>query len=337
MVTAQQMVSPPNDAGAYRNATVAVLGASGFIGRWVAGALIESGASVALVARRAESIHRRLATGTRATVREADLASESAVREAIAAIQPAIVFNLAGYGVDRGERDEELAHAINAELPRWIVDAMAEVPEASWNGQRVIHVGSALEYGEIGGDLAEDSDPNPTTLYGRTKLAGTLALRDACASTGCRGLTARLFTVYGAGEHPGRLLPTLLEARAYDERIPLSAGRQRRDFTYVEDVADGLLRLGMLTTPVPGEIVNLATGTLTEVRAFVVEAARVLGIAPERLDFGALPTRTEEMQHDPVSVRRLRVLLENGVPDTPIAEGVRRAADHADAEPVASA
>jgi nucleoside-diphosphate-sugar epimerase len=323
--------------GAYRGATVAVLGASGVIGRWVSRALIESGATIVLVARRTASIHPSLVAGTHVTVRNADLASASTVREALSAIRPAIVFNLAGYGVDRNERDEEPAHAINTELPRWIVNAMAELPAKSWKGQRVVHVGSALEYGEIAGDLAEDSDPNPTTLYGRTKLAGTFALRDASAFTGVRGLTARLFTVYGAGEHRGRLLPTLLEARTHREPIPLSAGRQRRDFTYVEDVADGLLRLGALATPAPGEVVNLATGTLTEVRAFVVEAARVLGIAPERLDFGALPTRTEEMQHDPVSVRRLRVLLENGVPDTSIAEGVRRAADHADAERVAGA
>lgn len=69
-------------------------------------------------------------------------------------------------------------------------------------------------------------------------------------------------------------------------------------------------------------MVNLATGRLTEVREFVVRAARVLGVAPDRLDFGALPTRAEEMQHDPVSIAKLQQLL-NWAPRTSIAEGVR--------------
>lgn len=308
----------------YRGLTAAVLGASGFIGRWVARALVESGAHVVLVARNAASIPESLRAPA-ATVLEADLSREASVRAVFDVVHPSIVFNLAGYGVDRGERDERLARTINADLPGWLANVLADNRQAGWTGQQLIHVGSALEYGEIGGDLSEGSQPNPTTLYGTTKLAGTLVVRRACAEYGVRGLTARLFTVYGAGEHPGRLLPTLLDAASHGEPIPMSAGLQRRDFTYVEDVADGLLRLGGTDAAAPGEIVNLATGILTSVREFATDAARVLGISPERLHFGALPTRAEEMQHDPVSVGRLRE-LSGWVPSTPIAEGVRRTA-----------
>lgn len=306
----------------YRGVRAAVFGASGFIGHWVARALGASGAHVILVARRGSSLDRRLdRSGT--TVLEVDLSSQRAVRKAITASRPAIVFNLAGYGVDRSERDEQMALTINAELPRWIAESLAAPDESSWAGQQLVHAGSALEYGEISGDLSEASEPQPTTLYGQTKLAGTLAVQRACADLGIRGLTARLFTVYGTGEHAGRLLPTLLDATRHNEPIALSAGMQRRDFTYVEDVAEGLLRLGTVSSALPGEIVNLATGLLTEVKVFVTESARVLGIAPHRLHFGALPARAEEMQHDPVSIGRLGELI-GWVPATGVAEGVRR-------------
>lgn len=314
----------------YRGVTAVVLGASGFIGRWVARALTHAGARAILVARNASSMPGPPRTGSAlqtgdVSVIEADLSREATVREVLAGVEPAVVFNLAGYGVDRSERDERLALTINAELPRWIVEALDDTADQAWSGQRLIHVGSALEYGEIGGDLAESSSPNPTTLYGRTKLAGTLGVLRACGEREMRGVTARLFTVYGWGEHAGRLLPTLMQAAMHDEPIPLSAGLQRRDFTYVEDVAEGLLRLGAVGGgAAPGEIVNLATGRLTAVREFATEAARVLGIAPDRLVFGALPTRAEEMQHDPVSVERLRELL-GWVPSTSIADGVREA------------
>ena len=81
-----------------------------------------------------------------------------------------------------------------------------------------------------------------------------------------RAVTARLFTVYGPGEHCGRLLPSLIEAARAEKPLELTAGTQLRDLTYVEDVAEGLLRLGLAQAE-PGSVVNLATGHLTMVRS----------------------------------------------------------------------
>jgi nucleoside-diphosphate-sugar epimerase len=118
------------------------------------------------------------------------------------------------------------------------------------------------------------------------------------------------------------LLPSLAQAAESGLPVPLTAGMQRRDFTFVEDVADGLLRLGVAEVP-PGAIVNLATGTLETVRRFIEIAAGVLPLAPEQLRFGAIPTREEEMEHAAVAVDRLRALT-GWIPPTGIAEGVRR-------------
>ena len=89
-------------------------------------------------------------------------------------------------------------------------------------------------------------------------------------------------------------------------------------------MAEGLLRLA-LAAPDPGDVVNLATGTLTPVRGFVETAARVMGIPGERLRFGALPTRGEEMAHDPVRIERLRRLT-GWSPAIGIEDGIARAA-----------
>ncbi len=313
----------------YRGVRVLVLGASGFIGRWVARALAEAGADLRLVVRdpaAATPIFDRWEV--RAPVAWFDLSDDRWSDWFLAEVQPAIVFNLAGYGVNPAEREEAAAQALNTRLPASLADAMTRHRDDRWPGQHIVHAGSALEYGTTGGDLSEDGPATPTTLYGRTKLAGTIALREAAYHAELRATTARLFTVYGPGEPAYRLLPTLLAARPADASIPLSAGEQLRDFTYVEDVADGLLRLGAHAGE--GGVVNLSTGRLSSVRTFVESAAEVLGIVPARLDFGALPTRTEEQQHDPVNIARLRGLLD-WVPDTGIANGVRRTARFVDA------
>lgn len=310
----------------YQDTRVAVLGASGFVGRWVAGALGACGAKLFLVVRdpgRAQVLFERYAIEGEAIA--VDLGDESGKLEAsLERIRPAIVFNLAGYGVDRSERDEDTAFRINRDLLPRLCETLARIDAGDWTGQRIVHVGSALEYGEIGGDLHESSQPRPSTLYGRSKLAGSLALAQCCDRLDVKGLTARLFTVYGPGEHAGRLLPALIETANSGEVLPLTEGLQQRDFTYVEDVAHGLLRLGVDNTP-GGAIVNLATGRLMTVRQFVETAARVLSIPAARLRFGAIPTRAEEMAHLPVSIERMRRMID-WIPETDVSEGVRRTA-----------
>lgn len=308
---------------AYEGVRALVLGASGFIGRWVARSLCAQGATVISAVRnrlRAEPILNRCEI--RGEIIELDLREDRAVSACLQQVRPSITFNLAGYGVYPTERDEAIAYPINTHLIDLLCAAISPIRDTRWPGQDIVHTGSALEYGTIDGDLAEDLIPHPTTLYGKTKLAGTLALARQCAVTGLKGLTARLFTVYGPGEHAGRLLPSLLQAAASAEPVPLTAGAQKRDFTYVADVAEGLLRLGLAPSR-PGEVVNLATGRLHSVRGFVECAARIFGIAPHRLLFGALPTRAEEMQHSEVNVGRLCRMV-SWTPPTGIEEGIRQ-------------
>ncbi|HKQ77203.1 MAG TPA: NAD(P)-dependent oxidoreductase [Blastocatellia bacterium] len=307
----------------YRGIRAVVLGAAGFIGRRVALSLCEREVRLFLVVRDAARAERILsAYGVSGEVVEFDLSCLDSLRKLIVKLRPSITFNLAGYGVDPSERDESDAYRINADLSLALCEAIAECHDQEWPGLKLVHTGSALEYGEIGGDLAEDSQPAPTTLYGKSKLAGALAVARRCGEFGMRGVTARLFTVYGPGESEGRLLPSLMDAARTQQAIRLTEGRQQRDFTYVDDVAEGLLRLG-LSSAAPGEIVNLATGHLTTVRQFVEQAADILNIPDERLLFGALPVRPEEMSHLPVAIDRLRRLT-GWTPPTGIPDGIRK-------------
>jgi UDP-glucose 4-epimerase len=313
---------------AFAGRHVVVLGASGFIGRWVAHALWRHGARVTAVARDRDTTARALhATGAHAQVEAFDLTA-SGVEPLVARLQPDAIFNLAGYGVDRGERDAQPAERLNTRLVTVLTRA-AHSLGGDWPYQRLVHTGSALEYGTTGGVLAEASPASPTTLYGRTKLAGTEALVHDATARGTRAIVARLFTVYGPGEHEGRLLPTLLAAARGGSVVPLSQGLQRRDFAYVEDVAEGLLRLA-LSRAAPGTVVNLATGVMQTVREFAERAADVLGIERERLQFGAVPARSEEMQHEGVSIDRLTHLT-GWQPPADIASGVRRTLAHSEA------
>jgi nucleoside-diphosphate-sugar epimerase len=317
--------SQPVDIGsAYRGSRALVLGASGFIGRWVARGLTRSQARLA-VAVRDPAAFEGIAGRWNIT---ADVFSLSALDElSVAGVvrdaDPDIVFNLVGYGVDREESDSELMWRINRDFVRHAALALAQSPTS--RERRFVHVGSALEYGLLEGVAMEERDAEPHTPYGKSKLEGTNALGDVARETGLQAVTARAFTVFGPGEHPGRLLPTLRRAAIDGTPVRLSSGAQRRDFCYVEDVAEGLLRLGVSTAR-PGEVVNLATGRLIPVREFAETAARVLGLQPEQLNFGAESIRNDEMRITGVDVRRLEAWT-GWTPPKDLETALRRAAD----------
>lgn len=308
----------------YAGIRAMVFGAAGFIGRWVARDLCRRGAKVALVVRSqraAETIFAQYAV--HGEIFALDLENFPAVKTLLEVERPAIVFNLAGYGMDRSEQDEGVAYGINARLVEAVADTMAQSgPSTTWSGQRIVHVGTPLEYGSIGSSLPEDGPAQPTTLYGKSKLAGTQLLRKHCQAHGLKGLTARPFTVYGPGEAAGRLLPSLLAAAKSHRSLPLTSGEQKRDFVYVEDVAEGLLRLGVAAAG-PGDIVNLATGRLTSVRKFAETAAAIAGMAKDDLKFGALAPLAEEMHHAAATTERLQRLT-GWLPPTGIAEGIEK-------------
>ena len=309
-------------SGVYRDLPVAVVGAAGFIGRWVARLLSFCGAAVHLTVRDAgpaAPIFREY--GVSGEISEVDLLDRREIDSFLKKARPAITFNLAGYGVDRAEHDAHLAYRLNTEFPAILAAAIARQCPIH-RGPRLVHVGSGIEYGRSACELQETTIPTaPDTLYARTKLAGSMALQRFCVEHGFSALTVRLFTVYGPGEHAGRLLPSLLEAARRGNDFLLSVGNQQRDFAYVEDVAEGLLRLGAAPATPSHTIINLATGRMATVRQFAESAADILGIPPANLKFGALPVRFDEMNYTSVSIERLRAIT-GWAPKTNPAEGI---------------
>jgi UDP-glucose 4-epimerase len=288
----------------FQGVKAVILGATGFIGRWVAHELSKSGAKLALPVR--DSVGAKTLFDQydiAGQVIELDILDRSRLRELFFDLRPSVTFNLAGYGIDRNENDPEMAFRVNSKLVEDLCHLVSSYGNPDWPGMALVHAGTAMEYGAIGGDLSEDSVPRPTTLYGKSKLSGTNHVSQACKDRGLRGVTARLFSVYGPGEAPKRLLPTLIDSAEGSHPIRLTSGDQLRDFVYVEDVASGLLRLA--ATDVCPSTVNIASGKLTTVRSFVEIAAEHIGIEVRRLHFGAIPMRIDEMYHDPVKNSRL--------------------------------
>ena len=284
---------------------VLILGASGFFGAWVCRAAELAGADVHAIARNVGNLQSLKRRSPAAVLSIGDLGTPGVARDLIDRLRPSVVINLIGYGVDREERDAALARRLNAELAEEVGEAVlaAEPTLPKGAGLRLLHLGSAFEYGSVEGLVSETTSCTPQSVYAETKLDGTRRL-ERLRQAGLAGLVVRVATVYGAGEHPHRLLPTLIRAARTGEQVSLTAGEQQRDFTYVADVAEGLVRLIARGAP-PWGVANLATGRLCEVRTFIGCAREMLGLRPDQVALGAIPYRSDEVWQGPIDTGRL--------------------------------
>ena len=119
-----------------------------------------------------------------------DLSDGAAIARTVRALAPNIIVNAAAYtAVDRAEVEPDLAMAINGDGPGVLAQ------EAARLGAWLVHYSTDYVFdGNKSGAYAEDDPPHPLNIYGRTKLAGELAIQAA----GARHLILRTSWVYGA-------------------------------------------------------------------------------------------------------------------------------------------
>ncbi|MER7843733.1 NAD-dependent epimerase/dehydratase family protein [Kitasatospora sp. NPDC096077] len=202
---------------------VLLLGADGFIGRRVTDRLLmDQELQVTVLGRRdSADIRFDLTTG-----------SPGALARFLDAVAPQVVINCAGatYGSSRTLiRSNTLA-----------VATVCEAIRRSREPARLVHVGSAAEYGPVPGGVpvSEQAEPRPVGPYGVSKLAGT----ELVLASGLDAAVLRVFDVVGPGAPTaslfGRLAEGLRRALERDEsqvRMPDLSGY--RDFVDVRDVA----------------------------------------------------------------------------------------------------
>jgi nucleoside-diphosphate-sugar epimerase len=270
---------------------VLLTGATGFLGRALVGPLCARGYDVHALA------HRAPPTDPRATWHGADLFDTGATRALLRGLRPTLLVHAAWYVV----HGKFWTAPENAE---WVEasDALAAL-FSEVDGRRFIGLGSCVEYADADRDdeapWPETRRIAPATPYGRAKaaLAARLARR-----TELEVAWARVFHLFGAGEHPDRLVPSVLRALREGREARCASGRPVRDFASTRFVGEAIAALA--ASRVTGAV-NIASGEGRAIAAMV----RLLGEAagrPDLIRLGALPDRPGEVPSMVADVTRLR-------------------------------
>ncbi len=149
---------------------------------------------------------------------------------------PNVVVNCAALSdTSRCAEDPETAWAVNAEAVRTLAHCCRSI------GARLVQVSSDFVFDGRDGPYAEDARPNPVNEYGRTKLAGENAVREAGPS---KWAIARTVLVYGTAEAMSRSNVVLWVLNELSQNRPIHVVEdQWRTPTYVEDLAAGIERM----------------------------------------------------------------------------------------------
>jgi nucleoside-diphosphate-sugar epimerase len=299
-----------------------VTGGAGFIGSHLSEELIRRGHRV----RVADS----LVTGRRSNLDhlpavefvQGDLADQEFARRVMEGVDY-VLHQAALPSVPRSVKDPITSNRAN-------VDATLNVLVAARDAKvrRLIFAGSSSAYGNTRTLPKHESMPNsPLSPYALQKVVGEQYLQMFTSLYNLETVTIRYFNVFGPRQDPSSPYSgviSLFASALLENRAPTiyGDGEQTRDFTYVANVVDGVLR-ACEAPGASGQIINVATGNRISLNQLFEAMRRLIGVDIKPQYTG---DRAGDVRDSQADITRAREILDYQ-PLVSFEEGLRRTVD----------
>ena len=251
----------------YRGKKVLVTGGAGAIGSRLVRRLCDAGASLVMVLDDLSSGYTwNLPSASSMLLVQGDVVNEIKLKRVFAE-RPQIVFHLAAFFANQNSVDHP-----ESDLQTNGLGTLRLLEYSQLTGiERFVYASSGCSiYGSSAPlPLREEfMSMHLTSPYQITKMLGELYCNFFNNHHGLPVVKTRFFNSYGPGEVPGQyrnVIPNFIYWALQGRPLPITGtGEETRDFTYVEDIVDGLLRAGYFPQAV-GQEMNLASGTETKI------------------------------------------------------------------------
>ena len=305
--------------------SVLITGAAGFIGSHLAERLLERGDRVVGVdnfntyydpAVKRRNIETALANASYA-LHEMDICDEARVHEVFDKERPDVVVHLAARaGVRPSLADPNLYHRVNVIGSQHILDACRE-----FEPSHLVFASSSSVYGGCTEVPFDEENPvsRPISPYAATKRMNELQAHVYSHLYGVNITMLRFFTVYGPRQRPDMAIHKFTRLIDAGESVPMFGdGSTARDYTYIDDILDGLTRA--VDTPLRYEIVNLGESRTTELRDLIDLIAKHAG-KPAKIE--QMPLQPGDVTITYANIDKARRLLGYN-PQFDMDEGIRR-------------
>jgi nucleoside-diphosphate-sugar epimerase len=285
---------------------VLITGASGFIGRHCVPLLLERGYEVHAVARRP-----LFTPNLDLNWHQVDIFDLPDLQKLMVKVRPSHLLHLAWYAAP-GKYWTALDNF------RWVTASLDLVRIFQENGgSRITVAGTCAEYDWQYGYCSEGTMTNPQTPYGVCKNSLHQMLDSFCQHSKLSMAWGRIFWLYGRYEHPNRLVSFVVRSLLAERVAECSSGYQIRDFLYVNDVANALIKL--LDSDLNGSV-NIASGVPITIRELVCQIAMYLDRA-DLVRFRSVSEQEREANLVVANSDKLRFEL-NWNPQFTISQGI---------------
>jgi UDP-glucose 4-epimerase len=283
-----------------------VTGGAGFIGSHLAEELVRRGERVRVVDSLVTGKRRNLAlVASSIEFIEGDLADAAVARQAVAGMDY-VLHQAAIPSVPRSVADPVTSH-------RSIVEATLNILVAARDAgvKRVIYAGSSSVYGNQPTlPKHEDMVSQPLSPYALQKLVGEQYGQMFTALYGLETVSTRYFNVFGPRQDPSSPYSGVISvfARAVvSGRVPTiyGDGEQTRDFTFVANVVDGVLK-ACQAPGAAGHVFNVATGGRISLNQLFDVVQKLAG---SRITPVYAPERVGDVKHSQADISRARAVL----------------------------
>jgi nucleoside-diphosphate-sugar epimerase len=203
--------------------------------------------------------------------------------------------------------------------------------------RRLVYAGSSSAYGDTPTlPKREDMPTNPLSPYALQKLVVEQYCQLFTKLYGLETVTTRYFNVFGPRQDPGSPYSgviSLFSTALLEGRSPViyGDGEQTRDFTYVANVVDGVLR-ACEAPDVAGQMMNVATGGRISLNDLLNTMNKILGTS---LTATYMEPRPGDVRDSQADISKAKTLL-GYVPSVDLAEGLTRTLDWCRSEAAAA-
>ena len=205
---------------------VIVTGSSGFLGSWICRVLSAKHEIIALVRPSSDTYRLTNIDGLQIERRESDEWADF-----VSAEKPDVLILADWWGVGNHDRND----ARQSEN----IDRMEIMAVAARNAGvgLVIGVGSQAELGPVSNRITEDLPDNPTTEYGKAKVAARKIMQSSLVGSETRFTWLRIFSTYGPCDTDTWLIPQLIDTLTKGEIMDLTPGEQEWSYLHAFDLA----------------------------------------------------------------------------------------------------
>jgi nucleoside-diphosphate-sugar epimerase len=186
-----------------------------------------------------------------------------------------------------------------------------------------IQIGSSLEYGSANSPQKENIKCNLKSIkstYGKAKLSSSIHMINLFKKKKFPVTVLRLYLVYGPKQDVNRFLPTIINGCLKNKKFPSSKGDQLRDFLYVDDAVEAIIK-SLINKNTRGQIINLGSGKPKLVKNVIEKVKKISkGGKPQ---YGMFKLRKFDIQKLYPSIEKVKNTI-NWKPKTSFDKGLKK-------------